>query len=193
MPPEPRGKRLLFLGMALAIVAGYFYLTQSFWVPADGGIDQNGYLVGGKMIAEHFSPSFTPGEPYEYVGWMWVRTNGGAYYPKYPLGLPLLHAIPLWINWSQGKVWALQVVPVCTALSLLGMFFLTRAIAGSFLAVLSMLLLGCADDPGDREQPVEPWAGAVLRHLGRRSCCCAGGRRDASGVACWPVFFWAMP
>src|SRR5262249_36595736 len=117
----------------------------SFWTPANAGIDQNGYLVGGKMIADHFSPGFKPVEPYEYVGWMWVRTDAGWYYPKYPIGLPLLHAIPLWINWSQGKVWAMYVAPLCTTLGVLGMFFLTRLITGSsFLGTLAMLLLGCA-------------------------------------------------
>lgn len=145
--PEPRWKRHLFLALAVAITAGYLLLLLSYFAAASPGVDQNGYLVGGKRLALTGSSGFKPTNPFEYVGFMWVMAGDPEkgdvwYYPKYPLGLPLLNAIPLWIDWEQGKVWAMYVSPVCTALSLLAIFLLVRQIASSFVALLAALLLG---------------------------------------------------
>jgi hypothetical protein len=145
--PEPRSKRLLFLATALAITWGYFYFITSYWMPAHPGVDQNGYLVGGKQMALSGSSGFRPANPFLYVGAMWVMTgepdkNDVWYYPKYPIGLPLLNAIPLWIDWDTGKHWALYISPASTALALLGMFLLVRTVAGSFVGTMAMLLLG---------------------------------------------------
>ena len=127
------------------MLACFVYATQSFWAPAHPGVDQNGYLVGGKMLAQRLSPGMKPAEPCAFVGWMWVRTPDGWYYPKYPLGLPLLNAVALWLDPApgdpHGKVWALLVAPVCTALGLAAAFLLVRLVAGSFLGVLGMILL----------------------------------------------------
>jgi uncharacterized membrane protein YgcG len=145
--PEPRWKRLTFLAVALAITWGYFYFVTSYWMPAHPGVDQNGYLVGGKQMALTGSSGIKPGNPFQYVGMMWVMTGDPAkndvwFHPKYPIGLPLLNAIPLWINWDLGKHWALYISPASTALSLLGIFLLVRQIAGSFVGVMAMILLG---------------------------------------------------
>ena len=43
---------------------------------------------------------------------------------------------------AHGAQWAFLVNPVCTSLALLAIFFLVRALAGSFWGLLAMLLLG---------------------------------------------------
>lgn len=143
--PEPAGRRWLYAGVAAALLACFSCVLRGFWAPAHPGVDQNGYLVGGKMIAEHFSPGFVPADPYQFVGAMWVRSESGWYYPKYPLGLPLLNAIALWLDPvagdPHGKAWVMLVSPICTTLALVAMFLLVRLVAGSFLAVLGMILL----------------------------------------------------
>jgi hypothetical protein len=142
---EPAWKRWVYLGVALLIVGGFAYVVLSFWAPAHPAVDQNGYLVGGKMLARTGSPGIRPPDGYAYVGGMWVRTGDGWYYPKYPIGLPLLNAVALWLDPRegdpQGKVWAMLVSPACTALALMAMFLLARLVAGSFAAVLATILL----------------------------------------------------
>src|SRR5687768_7818488 len=49
--PEPTWKPTLYLLVAAVVIGCFVYATQSFWVPAHPGVDQNGYLVGGKMLA----------------------------------------------------------------------------------------------------------------------------------------------
>ena len=143
--PEPAWKRTFYIVVAAVVLACFVYATHSFWAPAHPGVDHNGYLVGGKMLAQRFSPGMKPNEPYAFVGWMWVRTPDGWYYPKYPVGLPLLNAAALWLDPApgdpHGKVWALLVAPICTTLGLAATFLLVRLVAGSFLGVMGMILL----------------------------------------------------
>ena len=66
-------------------------------MPAHAGINQNGYLVGGKNLAEYGTMGVRLTNEYEYLGWMWnlvdrneARKNGPKediwFYPKYPIG-----------------------------------------------------------------------------------------------------------
>ncbi len=144
---EPFWHLRLFEAIAGFIVLGFFYFIVSFWAPASPGVDQNGYLVGGKQIALSGSSGIKPANPFQFVGGMWVMVGDPSsdniwYYPKYPIGLPLLNAIPLWINWDHGKIWSLYISPACTSLALLAMFLLVRTVAGSFMGILGMLVLG---------------------------------------------------
>jgi 4-amino-4-deoxy-L-arabinose transferase-like glycosyltransferase len=137
---EPTSKRRLFLLIALAITAGLWFFLYSFLAPAPGrpGIDENAYLVAGKNIAQHFTTGFKPTDDYQFVGAMWLRTNDGWYYPKYPFGLPLLNAIAVL---AHHREWAFAISPACASLAVLGMFFLARECVGSFYALLAMLVL----------------------------------------------------
>jgi hypothetical protein len=116
------------------------------WVPVHPGVDQNGYLVGGKMIAENLSMRLAPlqmpstrFDPHQFVGRMWVGADFGteqeAYYPKYPIGLPALYASALWMG---GERWGIDlaylVSPVAMTLAVIATFLLIRLVAGSFWA-----------------------------------------------------------
>jgi len=140
---ESRSKRLLFSLLALAILLAYAYVLYCFSAPAPGryGIDENGYLVGGKNLADHFTTGFTPPDPYAFVGAMWLRTPHGRFFPKYPIGVPAIYATLLRVGGSPAKFWAFYVAPAATVLSVAAIFLLSRALAGSFYAVLAMLLL----------------------------------------------------
>jgi 4-amino-4-deoxy-L-arabinose transferase-like glycosyltransferase len=143
-PIESRAKTIGYTLLAAILVVAYFYVLLCFWAPANAGTDQNGYQVGGKLFAQTFSTGFKPQSPFEFIGWMWVRTSDGWYYPKYPLGLPVLDAIALWIGGkAHGVHWAYLVSPICSALALFGMYRLTRLVAGSFASLLAVLLLAC--------------------------------------------------
>lgn len=158
--PETAWKRLLFLAMALAITIGYFFMLASYWAPAPGrpGIDENGYLVGGKNFAAHGTTGFKPTDNYQFVGAMWVRTKDewrepsiklpwglelpaflkhkltvhtkeGWYYPKYPLGTSMLDAIGIWIGSAEpAHGWGTPALVASIALTLLGIFFAFRSV-----------------------------------------------------------------
>src|ERR1019366_4138283 len=174
---EAGWKRKIFLLLALLIAGGYGFFLSSYWTAAPGrpGIDENGYLLGGRNLAEHGTTGFKPSDDFQFVGAMWVRTQEatvlppaflpnflrqrlaahtkeGWYFPKYPAGLPLLNAVVIRLG---GNAWAFAVSPVCASLGVLGMFFLGRVVAGSFGGLLAMIALAAnanvlemAHDPG---------------------------------------------
>jgi hypothetical protein len=76
---------------------------------------------------------------------MWVQSPNGWVYPKYPLGVPMLDAMCIWLakDLHQGVVWSYLVSPVCTVLASAAMFLMLRIVASSFAAVLGMLLMAC--------------------------------------------------
>ncbi len=139
-PSETKFKRRLFLLLAALFTAGFAFFLSSFHAPAPGrgGIDENAYLVGGRMLAEHGTTGFKPSDDYQFVGAMWIRMSSGWYYPKYPFGTSILNAITVLIN---RREWAFAISPASTCLAVLGMFFLARPIVGSFYALLSMIVL----------------------------------------------------
>jgi hypothetical protein len=103
--------------------------------------------VGGRQLAEHGTDKFTLPNPYAYVGGMMVRVspvnvNGGDYYPKYPVGLPLLYAMFFWLFPTHAGVWAFWVSPGSAVLAFFGTYLLGRAIHSSFAGFLAAILLG---------------------------------------------------
>jgi hypothetical protein len=152
---ESAGIRWLWGSIAAVIIVGFFLTMLAYWLPANPGTDQNGYLVGGKMFARTWSTGFKPMNPYEFVGRMWVEVPGGKFFPKYPLGLSVIYAIALKLGGAGHGVWlAMMVNPVAMALALVASFELIRIVVGSFWAVLGTLLLasspvciGLTDNP----------------------------------------------
>jgi hypothetical protein len=142
-PYEPAWKRLMWFVIAIAVVWAHYYLVRSFWAPAHPGVDQNGYQVGGKLFSQSFSTGFKPPNPFSYVGWMWVLSPNGWVYPKYPLGLPVLDALCLWIapTIRQGVSWAYLVSPVCSVLASAAIYLMLRMFTSSFAAVVGTILM----------------------------------------------------
>ena len=160
-PPEPRRTRLLGLLLALALAGGFLLAAVAFDPPAHGGVDENGYLTGGKLLARHGTMAFRPADlngdfdPFQFVGRMWVAADAGTdretYYPKYPAGFPLLVAAALKLG-GAGAVYLVN--PVAAALAVLGTFFLGRHLGGTLPGLLaavcfatSLTTIQCATDP----------------------------------------------
>jgi len=138
---ESRSDRVLFAGLALVVVVGFFFSTHQYWVPANPGTDQNGYLVGGKYFAHTFSTGFKPQSRYDFVGHEWIEARG-KYFPKYPLGLSVIYAIMLKIGGAKfGVPAAFMVSPVAMTLALVAVYLLARLLLGSFYALLGTLLV----------------------------------------------------
>lgn len=142
---EPRWVRLAVGILACEIAVAFFLFLFQYYAPAHSGVDQNGYLVGGKMLAWTGSTGMKPEEPLGFVSNMWVRNDDtGWNYPKYPVGLPLLYAICLWTCGALGTKAAYLVSPLGAALAVLGVYFLARRYAGTFASLCAMLLLACS-------------------------------------------------
>jgi hypothetical protein len=153
---EPRWKRYGYGIIALIISIGFFYAVMSYWVPAHPGTDQNGYLVGGKMFAQTLTMRQSPTvignrtefDPHQFIGRMWVGADLGTpderYYPKYPIGLPVLYACLIWVSSMLAPAWRMWLTyglsPVAMSLAVLGSYLLARRFAGSFGGLLTAIV-----------------------------------------------------
>jgi hypothetical protein len=95
---EPALSRWIYALGAAALVVGWFVAIHVYWTPAHTGVDQNGYLLGGRMFADHLSTGFMPVDYFELVGRMWIGTPWLTYYPKYPVGLSIIYAGMIWVS-----------------------------------------------------------------------------------------------
>ncbi len=138
---ESQRSRLILLVLAVLVAAGFFLATRWYWVPADPGLDENAYLVSGKLLAQTGSPGFVPPDPYSLVGKMWIGTREGRFYPKYPLGQPLLMALAVKTAGLRAAYW---VSPLLMTLALLGVFLLVRDVAGSLAGLLGMIAMAAS-------------------------------------------------
>lgn len=143
--------RTLSFVLASIVVALFFGNAWAYFVPAHPGTDQNGYLVGGKLFAQTLTMRFAPTVPgttlnvfdaHQFVGGMWVGTDYGkpteSYYPKYPLGLPLLVATALWIGGAiDGPIIAYWISPVAMTLSVVATYLLARKLLRPAFALLA--------------------------------------------------------
>ncbi len=150
---EPRWKRRTYTVIALLVLAGFVAFHHAYWAPAHPGVDQNGYLVGGKNLArtgsmrlDPISPITKAYDPYRYIGWMWVGvdldTPAERYYPKYPIGQPALVALTLKIGGKDhGVELAYCLSPAAMAGALWATFLLGRLVANSLAGLFAMIAL----------------------------------------------------
>ena len=154
-PAEPRAWTWLCAVLATALAGVFLATAIAFQVPAHDGVDQNGYLAGGRILAERgtaglstVDPATGVPNPYAFVGRMWIGADLGTdherYFPKYPPGLPGAVALAWWIGGpTHGPTLAYLVNPLCMALGVLGTFVAVRLVAGSTLGLLAAAAL-CA-------------------------------------------------
>lgn len=145
--------RACCLTLAGVVVLTFSFLLFHSWLPVHGGVDQNGYMVGGKQLATTGSMALRPRridtgqiDPFQFVSSMWVGFDLGSseerFIPKYPVGLPLIYAGMLKLGGaSSGVVLVHLVSPISMALALLGVFFLARLILSSIPALAVLILL----------------------------------------------------
>lgn len=136
-------RRVLFALVMLAVVLLYARCLHLYFYPANGGVDQNGYLVGGKLLALTGSDGRVPQNLYTFVGSMWnLGPDGKTYYPKYPLGLPALYALCIKLfGLAKGCYASYFVPPLGAVMAVWGTYLLARPYVGGFGAVIASLAL----------------------------------------------------
>jgi hypothetical protein len=139
---EPVWERRIYAVLAGICVVGFWLATQAFFVPVTYGIDKNGYLIGGKMLAEGHLGGIKPPDPFVYLGTHWVMVSPGRYGLKFPLGLPAIYAvIRIIVGASHWIAAAHELSPLLVAAAIAGAFVLFRGVVGSFHALLGTILL----------------------------------------------------
>lgn len=150
MPTAPESPFIRTTGLMLAFMLAitFFVWTQAYFEPLHIGVDQNGYLVGGKQVSRTLMPRQTPTvpgqpatfDPHAFVANMWVAgaNDAKSFDPKYPIGLPLLYALTIWAT-ASGTTLAFYVSPAAMALTLPAVFLVVRRFAGTFGGLLALL------------------------------------------------------
>ena len=107
----------------VALVAAHFVFLMLFFEPAISQPDANGYFAQARLIVTDARAWFRPDVPLQYVGMHWLRTPDGRFFSRYPPGLPVLLAVPLWLF---GPTAALLVNPILASLALVGLYLICR-------------------------------------------------------------------
>lgn len=148
---EPSWLRILCVLAALGATGLFLWSFNTYFVPAHPGVDQNGYLVGARQLALHGTmkqhPTLPGGafDPHQFVGRMWIGADlgkpGERYYPKYPVGLPLIYALAFLAGGGQaggGVTMVYWVNPIAMALAGVATFLIGKRLAGSIGGLIAM-------------------------------------------------------
>ena len=133
--------RLSTLRVTIAIVAVMIFhalLVGGHYVPAFASADQNGYLLLARRFAETGDAAQYTSDPFEFVSGNSVQVSPGVYYGKYPSGYPLLCVVAYWLG---GQAAMFLVNPILATLTVLGVFFLGRAMFGDLAGIAASILL----------------------------------------------------
>jgi len=124
--------------LLIGILTVLSWTLATYWIPAHGGVDPNGYLVTARLIADEHSVHFVPEDPHQYVGDMIIQTEDGRMLAKYPPGFPLLAAIARMLTGPTGMY---IVNPICIVLACAFAYALFRQLLDPFCSLLATLFL----------------------------------------------------
>lgn len=165
---------------AIALTVGFGWLVFSYFAPGNSGVDQNGYLVGGRMLWHHGSMHLDMTNPdgkpdyFRFVGRMWVcidpMTENERYFPKYPIGLPLIYASLLWLLGPQsGVAAAFYVSPICVIAAVAFSYLLMRqfmhpllAVAGAAVVAFNPVTLAISINPNSHASTLMLVTGGMM-------------------------------
>jgi len=141
IPDDPPATRRAYGALALVCALCFWLTTQVYFVPVTRGGDRNGYLLGGRMLAEGHS-FISPTDPFLFYGPHWVMFSPERLVLKYPLGLPLIYAVVYrLVGRADLLAAAHQISPAAMTLAVWGTFLFLRPLVGSFRAWLGMIVL----------------------------------------------------
>ncbi|MDD2707617.1 MAG: hypothetical protein PHV34_06365 [Verrucomicrobiae bacterium] len=129
----------LAAGVVLALTGLFAVYLSFFYVPAYQGVDENGYIITAKLMAQHRGiAGKCSADAYEFVSGNMVEGRDGVYFAKYPIGYPMLCVGAIRLG---GPDAIYLINPLLATLSLVGMFLLGRSVIGIWAGVLAAILL----------------------------------------------------
>ena len=120
------------------IVALCGTLLWGYHVGAYDGVDENGYIITARSLAERGAAGKTLSDPNGFVSGNYVLADNGQFYGKYPLGYPWLCALAWRLGGPGAVFW---VNPLLAMLTVLGTFLLGREMISPFAGALAAILL----------------------------------------------------
>jgi dolichyl-phosphate-mannose-protein mannosyltransferase len=143
----------IVLILLAALLTAHFLLVVANFETAISSPDANGYFKQARLLAEDGRSWFRTDSPLQFIASHWVESSEGAYYSKYPPGLPLAIAPVLSL---AGPSAALLVNPILSVLTLLGLFLLCRLWTGPWFALWAVAVM--AANPLANQHTL--WAGS---------------------------------
>jgi hypothetical protein len=124
--------------MVAILVAFLVYVTADYAPAFHAGVDEHAYLLAAKSLATQGTFARHLADPYQFTGENMVQTAPLTFYPKTPIGYPLLCAAAYKLG---GPSAPFLVNPVMASLALVGIFLLGRALGGNVVGLCAALLL----------------------------------------------------
>ncbi len=130
----------LAIVILLLITAGFGYAVINWSGGAHQGVDQAGYHMMGRLLADEHVAGIVPKNPWQFVSRMCIVTEDGHVFAKYPPGYPALIAVGRWFASDAG---AYLVNQVATILACFMSYFLFRTVVSRLTALLGVIWLMC--------------------------------------------------
>lgn len=134
-----------YLILVVLIILGFIAFTGKYSVPADPGYGENAFLLAAQRFIDSFSIAYSPPDEYHFVDGQWVEVRDGVFYPKYPIGMTLLHVPALWIGRTfmptHSNLMVFWISPIFMVGFLIGCYLLFRMFFEPFYAILGLALL----------------------------------------------------
>ena len=113
MSETARPSPLVLAGLAL-LLALHALALRTYFVPVLASPDANCYHVAARLLESSGELHRHTSDPLAYVGWLWLETEPGTFYPKYP---PVYTLIAAAAERLFGPPAGLYVGPVCAWLA----------------------------------------------------------------------------
>ena len=157
--------RHVALALALVLAFSALLLWWGFIPNYGAGVDEASYFLAGKGLAAHADPAYHNPDPTVFVPENMIETRPGWFYPKYPIGYPLLCAAAYRAGMGIGAAAEAPflVNPVLILLALAGLFLLCRLFLDRLFSLAVVFFMAL--------HPVCLFYGnAALSHAGDLAC-----------------------
>ena len=153
--------------LALALICAFSALLLWWgYIPNYGaGGDESCYFLAGKGLARHGEPALYNPDPTVFVPEYMIETRPGWFYPKYPIGYPLLCAAAYRAGMVMGGAAEAPflVNPIMLLAAMAGLFFLCRLFLDRLFSLAAVLFMAW--------HPVSLFYGqAALSHASDLAC-----------------------
>lgn len=135
---ESRRSLLIELSCLMVILLCSFLFLSIYFVPVYTGVDPNGYHGSARCYLEKGDFGYDPADDFTFIGRMWVLSDNGRYYAKYPPFYPWLCAEAQRFFGRGADLW---LNPFFILMTLPGIYLLGRAFGLGRWSIAGPLIL----------------------------------------------------